>query len=104
MAIGMGIAWTYALDYTAMIAFPFRDLTSSHGLSLHAEDLPKLGDDLNEIGLRGHDGIDILIGPGCLIDDICILATLDSLGCLNMIGKGKRPLRLTARHPPTRAV
>lgn len=38
------------------------------GSALHAEDLLQRGDDLDQVGLLGHDEIDVLVGAGDLID------------------------------------
>src|SRR5690606_7457010 len=76
-----------------------------HGLlALHADDLAKLVDDLDEVGLRGHDRLDGLVGGRGLVDHRLVLATLDVLGRLGVIGQREALARLAPRHRPARAM
>ena len=44
--------------------------------ALHAHDLAQRVDDLDEVGLRRHDGIDVLVRRRRLVDHVCVLAAL----------------------------
>src|SRR5271163_4727230 len=60
--------------------------------------------DLDEIGLRRHYSIDVLVRHRRLVDDTNVLAALDA-GCrLLMVFDRETALRLGARHGTSRTV
>ena len=59
--------------------------TSPALLTLDADDLPQRVDDFDEVSLRGHDGVDVLVSAGCLIEDAFVLAALDMRGRASVI-------------------
>ena len=38
-------------------------------LPLHAHDLTQRVHDLDQVGLRGHDGVEVFVGHGSFVDD-----------------------------------
>jgi len=54
-------------------------------LPLDADDLPQCVDDFDEVSLRGHDGVDVFVSAGCLIEDAFVLAALDMRGRASVI-------------------
>ena len=60
--------------------------------------------DLHEILLRGHHGVDVLVGHGDLIDHIGILAAFNAFRGLDLIRDGEHLLRLGTAHHTSRAV
>ena len=58
-------------------------------LSLDADELTQPVDDVDEIRLRRHHGLDILVGAGCLIDDAGVLAAFHMGGRQDVVLKGK---------------
>ena len=39
----------------------------------------------DEVSLRGHDGVDVFVSAGCLIEDAFVLAALDMRGRASVI-------------------
>jgi hypothetical protein len=62
--------------------------------TLDAHDLSQCVHDLHQIRLRGHDGIDVLVGHRRFIDHACILAALDAARRRRMSLQRKAPLSL----------
>src|SRR3990172_8981516 len=73
-------------------------------LPLHADHLPERVDDLDEVLLGLHHGVDILVGAGRLVDHVLVLPALDPLRGLDVVGDGEPLLGLGARHGPAGAV
>src|SRR5262245_40832636 len=74
---------------------------STPSLSLDAQHLLELGDDLDQILLILHRLVDALVGARDLVEDAVILAALDTLGLLPQILQREALLRRRARHAPT---
>src|SRR6186713_1845319 len=66
--------------------------------ALDADDLAKLMYDLDEVRLRRHDLVDVLVSHRRLVDHARVLLALDALGRLDVILDGEPPLRLATRH------
>src|SRR5690349_19789091 len=72
--------------------------------ALDADHLAERVHDLDEIGLRRHDGVDVLVGTRRLVDDAFVLAALDTLGRLGVVLDREARLGLAARHGATGAM
>src|SRR6266850_7056329 len=73
-------------------------------LPLHAYHLPQRMDDLDEIGLRRHDRVDVLVGARRLVDDAFVLPALDMGRGFDVVGHGEAAPRFVARHGATGAM
>src|SRR5687767_13310385 len=62
-------------------------MTDISYLPLDAHDLTQRVDHLHQVALRVHHCVDVLVSHGRLVDHPRILATLDALGCLHVIGE-----------------
>src|SRR5215471_2483118 len=71
-------------------------------LPLDANDLTQRMDDFHEVTLRLHDCVDGLVRARRLVDHVGILAALDARRRPLVVRERERPLRLGARHHPTR--
>src|SRR6267142_1413010 len=71
------------------------------GSALDAEDLLERVHDFDQIGLRRHDGVDILVGARCLVQNIGILAALDTGRRHFVICDRELALRLGPAHAPS---
>src|SRR5262245_2014073 len=60
--------------------------------------------DLDEIALRVHDGVDVLVSRRRLVDDVQVLAALDALRRHDVLVYREPLARLRARHPAAGAV
>src|SRR5262245_60704526 len=67
-------------------------------LSFDAHDLPERVDDLDEVALRLHHGIDRLVRAGRLVDDVRVLPAFHARGRGLVVGHGEASLRLVPRH------
>src|SRR5262245_56926207 len=59
---------------------------------------------LDQVALRLHHGIDRLVGHRCLVDDLGILPALHRSRRLRVILERETPPRLAARHGPPGAM
>ena len=75
-----------------------------HASPLDAHDLLQRVNDLHEIALRFHDGVDVLVRGRRLIDDVHVLAALDALGRGDVLLDREALARLGALHRAPRAV
>lgn len=73
-------------------------------LPLDAEHLLQRMHGLDEVGLVGHDGVDVLVGGRNLVDDAAILAANDAFGLAFEIVLAEALARLRAAHAPAGAV
>src|SRR5215469_8861581 len=55
--------------------------SSPGSLSLYAHHLLERVDHLDQVALRCHDRVDVLVSAGCLVDHIGVLAAFDTGGC-----------------------
>src|SRR3954451_15284318 len=74
------------------------------GLALDADDLLQVSNYLDQVGLGGDDGLDVLVGRGDLVDHPGVLAGLDAGRLGDQVVDGEPPLGLVAAHPPARPV
>ena len=58
--------------------------------------LPQRVHDLDEVALRRHHRVDVLVGARRLVDDVRVLAALDACGRLRVVLEREPPLRLAA--------
>src|SRR5438876_5609238 len=58
----------------------------------------------DEILLRRHHGLDVLVGRGRLVDHVLVLAALDAFGGRSVIGQREAALGLAAAHRTAGAV
>src|SRR5262245_45542133 len=72
--------------------------------ALDAYDLLQRVDDLDEIALRLHDGVDVLVRSRRLVDDVQVLAALDALRRRDVLIDGETLARLGPRHPAAGAM
>jgi hypothetical protein len=82
---------------------PARTMTSGDGMvreplapqhsALHADDLAKGVNHFDEIGLCGHDGVDVLVGHRRFVDHAGVLAALDVGGGGDVLLKREALLR-----------
>src|SRR5687767_1351402 len=86
----------------ASVTLCLRGLSSF--LALNADDLAEAVDDLDEVALRFHHGLDGLVGGRRLVDHAGVLPALDALRRLLVIGDREPPLGLRARHGASGAV
>jgi hypothetical protein len=49
---------------------------------------------VDQVALRGHHGVDVLVGCGRLVDDVLVLVALDAFGRSAVIRKREPTLRL----------
>src|ERR1700761_67316 len=75
-----------------------------HGSSLDADNLLERMDDVHELRLSGHDGINRLIGGRRLVNDILVLTALHAFGRLSVILQGEALLGLGSAHGSARTV
>src|SRR5690606_873053 len=90
-----------ALPTAPLAAHPRSSLPAS---ALHTEDLLECVDDLDEVALRGHHGVDVLVRHGRLVDHALVLAALDALGRGDVISEREALLGLGPRHDASRTV
>src|SRR5882672_7577844 len=81
-----------------------RYLLSFAALPLHAEDLLQGCNDLDEVGLRRHDGIDVLVRRRDLVDHAFVLATFDACSLERQVLAREDLAGLSTAHAAARAV
>src|SRR5205823_5048966 len=67
-------------------------------LSLYADDLAQCVYHVHQIALRFHHGVDGLVCHRRFVDDIRVLAALDTGCCLRVVIQGESALGLRTRH------
>src|SRR5271157_2493190 len=100
-----GIPWAASLP----VPRPTNASPSSSSLSffvaaLHVQDRMERMLDLDQIGLRRHDGLDVLVGSRGLVEHALSLGTFDPLGGLPVIFHGEALPGLRPAHEPAGAV
>src|SRR5262245_43316481 len=78
--------------------------TLHRGSAFHAHDLTERVHDLDEIALGLHHRVDGLVCARRLVDDVGVLAALDTRGSSRVVGEGEASLRLAAGHRASGAV
>src|SRR4026209_1032859 len=81
-----------------------RFLLSSAALPLDAEDLLQGCHDIDEVGLGGHHGIDVLVRRRDLVDHADVLATFDACCLDRQVLTGEGFAGLSSAHAPAGAV
>src|SRR5947209_6933511 len=82
-----------------------RNVRPTAGAStLDADHLAKRVHDPDEIVLRPHDGVDVLVRGRCFVEHARVLAAFDAVPFALEIGERETVARLTAAHPAARAV
>src|SRR5262249_19242102 len=66
--------------------------------TLDADDLAQAVDDVHQVPLGLHHGVDRLVGGRGLVDHAGVLAALHARGRGHVVGHAEPPLRLRARH------
>src|SRR5688500_18122841 len=72
--------------------------------ALYTDDLAQGVHHVDEVGLGGHDGVDVLVGHRRLVDHLGVLAALDALGGADVVLHREAPLGLGPAHRPAGAV
>src|SRR5215472_19064263 len=70
----------------------------------HTNDLAKSMDDFDQVPLRRNDCLDGLVGGGGLVDDVGVLAALDTFGHALVIFDGEASFGFSAGHGAAGAV
>src|SRR5690348_15071618 len=73
-------------------------------LTLDADDLTERVDDVDQVALGVHHGIDVLVGHGRFVDHVFVLAALDAFRGAHMVGHGVATLGFGTRHQAACAV
>src|SRR5207245_10687881 len=68
------------------------------GSSLHTNDLAQRMDDFDQVPLRSHDRLDRLVGRGCFVDDLGVLALFDTFGHSRAVFNSQAALGLGPLH------
>src|SRR5258708_20513119 len=79
-------------------------LSHSTALPLHAKNLLKRRNDLDQVALRRHHFIDVLVRRRDLVDHAFVLAAFDACGLERQIFAREGPARLSPAHAAARAV
>src|SRR3569623_3323482 len=93
--------------YTARFDAPDRVTAvrdSAATLALHAQDLAQGVFDVDQVGLGGHDGVDVLVGGRRLVDAGGVAAAFDALDGAGVVGQRDAPAGLGAGHGEAGAV
>ena len=69
------------------------DLSAPSGLPLYTHNLAERMQDVHQIALRFHHGIDGLVRHRSFVDDVRVLTALDAGRCLHVILDGEAALR-----------
>ncbi len=79
-------------------------MQSSPGSALHTNDLLQRVQNFRQIGLIGHDFINVLVSTGDFIDHTVIFAANHAPRLLNQIVSRELPFRSGSTHSPASSV